>query len=377
MRKMSFLGIEKKNVALWLLEKYRRILLFCFGYTSRGVMPAGIPCHVEDPTMDLTHGDVVHPCVRYIEEGFEGHKWWMVYTPYYAVNNKLENPRLCYADTPDGGLPTEWKFYCSIAGLPESGYNSDPTMLFLKNELYVFWRENETQRAKELGCTRITVGCKVCKKIVTPVSKHQLMEDSTLYDREVSPTFIARKGAYRAFAIHVEWNPKFVYRIPSILASKLFKYKIVYILDALGLCDLNNSHGVAVWESNSLEQTFQYLRTVQFKNASKLYQPWHMDIFKSSAEGDDVLYAVVQSRQRHARICLARSIDGETFSFYDNPLLTSKTIGMIGLYKPTAIQINDKLILYYTALDNEDNNLHRLFMTSIDWKSLLCKMKNI
>ena len=174
----------------------------------------------------------------------------------------------------------------------------------------------------------------------------------------------------------MKWYPDFIYRIPSIFAKKLFKYKIIYILDALGICDLNNSRGIAIWESDSLENTYKYLRTVQFNKTSKFYQPWHMDLFKSNAENDKTLYAVVQSRQRHARICLARSTDGETFSFYDKPLLTSKTIGMIGLYKPTALQIGDKLILYYTAVDNNDSNLHRLFVTSMDWKDLLYKMTN-
>ena len=367
---------RKKQIILRILEKYRRFRLACHGYSSIGVMPSGAPCHVEDPTLDITHGDVVHPCVRYIEEGFEGHKWWMVYTPYYAVNNKLENPRLCYADAQEGDIPTEWKFYCSIADQPESGYNSDPTMLFHDKQLYVFWRENVTQRTKELGLISITGGCRVCNRIVTALSGDQLMEDSSFYDREVSPTFIERKGSYRAYAIHMVWYPDFIYRIPTNWAKKLFKYKIIYILDALGICDLNNSQGVAIWDSDSLVQTYKYLRTVQFKNASKFYQPWHMDIFKSGVEDDKTLYAVVQTRQRHARICFAHSIDGETFSLYNKPLLTSKTIGMIGLYKPTAIQVGNKLILYYTALDNKDNNLHRLFVTSIDWNDLLNKVTN-
>ena len=80
-----------KQTILKLLENYRRFLFACHGYTSNGVMPKGVPCNVEDPTIETTHGDVVHPCVRYIEEGFEGHQWWMVYTPYYAGNDKLEN----------------------------------------------------------------------------------------------------------------------------------------------------------------------------------------------------------------------------------------------------------------------------------------------
>ena len=73
-----------KYLTLRALEGCRRFLLSCHGHPSKGIMDAGVPCNVEDPTGDITHGDVVHPCVKFIEEGFEGHQWWMVYTPFYA-----------------------------------------------------------------------------------------------------------------------------------------------------------------------------------------------------------------------------------------------------------------------------------------------------
>ena len=56
--------------------------------------------------------------------------------------------------------------------------------------------------------------------------------------------------------------------------------------------------------------------------------------------------------------------------------MTSKTAGMTGLYKPTAIQAGNKFYLFYTVLDNKDSNLHRLFVTSLGWKNLLDKMTN-
>lgn len=363
-----------KQTILKLLENYRRFLFACHGYTSNGVMPKGVPCNVEDPTIETTHGDVVHPCVRYIEEGFEGHQWWMVYTPYYAGNDKLENPRLCYADALQGEPPIEWKFYCSIANTPDTGYNSDPTLFFIDGKLYVFWRECLTLRAKELGCSMLTVGCRVHENQVTYMNEPILMESSTLTDKEVCPTFITNGEGYKAYSIHMGWNPDFIYRIPPKIGSVFFKYRILNILDALGLCNLTKSFGVAVWSSSSLEHAFRYLRTVQFGNMSKLYQPWHMDLFKSSLVEESTIYAVVQSRQRHARICLAKSLDGEQFCFFHKPLLTSKNIGMIGLYKPTALQVGSNLYLYYTVIDNKDDNLHRLFVSSINWKDLLCKI---
>ena len=373
---MSWDKSDIKRIELGALERYRRFLLSCHGYPSKGVMHGGIPCHVEDPTMDATHGDVVHPCVRFIKEGFEGHQWWMVYTPFYAENDKFENPRLCYADAADGTPPKEWRFYCSIADTPATGYNSDPTLLFNDGHLYVFWREFKSPKAMADGFKAVTVGCEIREKQITYFPKTLLTELSEYTDKEVSSTVIPHQEAFRAYAIHADFVPDYVFRVPSYIGGKLYDYKIVFLLDALGISDINKSHGVAIWESDSLEQSFRYTKTVPFENSSKLYQPWHMEVFEGAEADNKSLYAVVITRQRHGRICLAKSVDGETFRFYDKPLLTSKNTGMIGLYKPSAVLVENKFHLFYTVHDKKDYNLHRLFVTSADMGDLLRNLEN-
>lgn len=352
------------------LERYWRFLMFFHGYPSKSVMPVGLPCHVEDPTMDISHGDVVHPCVRFIKEGFEGHQWWMVYTPFYARNAKLENPRLCYADAIEGNPPTEWKYYCTIADTPKTGYNSDPSLLFKEGQLYVFWRENESPRIMEKGLARLTVGCMVKDKQITFLSKPLLSEQSEFSDKEVSSTILSNGKGFRAYAIHADFVPRYIFRVSSSVGSRLYRLKIVRLLDALGIANINTCHGVAIWESESLEHSFSYIKTVPFENSSRLYQPWHMEVFEDGTNDDKTLYAVVQSRKKHGRICLAKSVDGETFRFYDKPLMTSKTAGMIGLYKPSVVQAGNQFFLFYTVYDKKNYNLHRLFVSCVDWETL-------
>ena len=159
--------MDKAHFFTIFTEKYRRIIYLLHGLPSTGIMSSGIPCRVEDPTIENTRGDVVHPCVRYIEECFEGHHWWLVFTPLYAGDDSLENPRLYYGDARNGQAPTEWNYYCTIKDCPEYGYNSDPTMLYKDGKLYIFWRECETPVTKELGCSHATMGCFVKNKIVT------------------------------------------------------------------------------------------------------------------------------------------------------------------------------------------------------------------
>lgn len=369
--------MDKAQLFNHFVEKYRRFLYILNGIPTKGVMPPGTPCIVDDPTIDVTHSDVVHPCVRYIEEGFEGHKWWMVYTPLYAGDDTLENPRLFYADADEGHAPTAWTFYCFIKGEPDFGYNSDPTILVKDGKLYIFWRECKTPKTKELGCSHATMGCYVNNKSVTYLTEPLMTEDNASNDKEVSPTFIRVKDTYKVYAMHLSTPmPKFIQRLPGRIGTLFYRYNLLAIAEGLCLYDSAKSRGVAIWEGDSLEESFHYSKTIPFKYVSRLYQPWHMDFFTcGSSRTEDKLYAIVQSSIKFADICLAWSDDNEQFYFFKRPLLTSKTIGMSGMYKPTALVVNGKFHLYYTARDNEDHHLNRLFVTTMDWIDLLKKLK--
>ena len=362
---------------LKLLERYRRFLYFCHHRPSVGLMSKGVSCQVEDPEADITHGDVVHPCVRFIEEGFEGHQWWMVYTPYYDSDGHMENPRLCYADSDNNTPPTTWKHYCTIKGQPQVGYNSDPTLLFHDGQLYVFWRECHTEATDQIGCNFATFGCVVRNGASTPLPEVMLpnviSEVKRSHDREVCPTFWAVGNRLKAFALHQKFDPDFVSRLPFKLKRFLYRHQFFYLSNALGLFNKTQNIGVAIWEGDSFDRRFQYSETVKIKNVSRLYQPWHMDLFQK--EGNEkTLYAVVQTSEHFADICLAACDDGRHFRLFRKPLLTSRTIGMSGLYKPTALIVGDNLYLYYTARDNHNPKLNRLFVTTANWNTLLSSL---
>jgi len=369
-----------KQFLLRMTYKYREFLYMLHRHPTKGILPSGIPCHVEDPESDITHGDVVHPCVRYIEEGFEGHKWWMVYTPFYAGIEKIENPKLCYADAEEEP-PTEWKYYCTIKDCPETGYNSDPTLLFKDGRLYVFWRECNTPKTKKLGCDAATFGCYVQNKIVyylsQPLLTNFFSNNQGFLDREICPTIIAKNGSFWGYTLHHCQSsiPKFIEQIPPKLGSFVYRHHLLNLLDVLfGYKEYINL-GIAIWKGNNLEQPFEYKKTTKIQHVSRLYQPWHMDLLEANTKDGERIFAVMQSSLSFADICLAWCQEGETFTLYREPLITSKTIGMAGLYKPSAVIVGNKFYLYYTARDNQDYHLNRLFVTSEDLESLLERMK--
>lgn len=356
------------SVARKLLGVFRQIQYRIYGRPFYGVMPAGVPCRVEDRTPEITHGDVVHPCVRYNAEGFEGHHWWMVYTPYYAAKADLENPVLCYADPREGELPTDWKFYCVIRHRPKYGYNSDPTMFFNGGRLFVFWRENATPGTKASQYCRATFGCEVQHGECVPFDQPLLAEPSENEDRETCPTLLPSDDGYLAYAMHLRFfSPSLRYRKG---AWGKFLNRCALVGDLLGLYSQQKSYGLAIWKGNSLERPLHYTKTVKFKGVNKLYRPWHIDFF----DWDGVRYAIIQTNQSNADICLAKSTDGETFELFKKPLITNRTIDMIGIYKPSAIMIDGQFYLFYTAQSKNDRALNKLFCVRCDFKELMQKI---
>lgn len=58
------------------------------------------------------HNDCLHPCVRYYEDGFTGYSYWIAQSPYYAGNNKIENPILYHFVDVCDTINSEWGGAC-------------------------------------------------------------------------------------------------------------------------------------------------------------------------------------------------------------------------------------------------------------------------
>lgn len=346
------------HIIRFLLSIYRNCIQLLFKKNSKSVMPIGSLCNISKFEYDINHGDIVHPCVRYSESGFKGHNWWLIYTPYYGADATMENPILCYGISENDNAPLEWQVYSQIIGKPSCGYNSDPTMFFDDNGLNVFWRENETLRTKADNLFRATYGCIISENKRYDIENPILCESELFVDREVSPTIIKKNGSYFTYAMHLRFKK------PNLHCSNVYIEKIVRLfLSVLAILEIYNeqkSYGIAFWKSDSLDSSFAYVGTSKIKNCNKLYRPWHLDIF----EYDNKQYAVIQTTQCNADICLAVSDDDNNFTMFSRPLITNKSINKLGIYKPTALVHNDMFYLYYTAQDKDNRSLNKLYCTS-------------
>lgn len=346
------------------LSIYRKLQYAVCGRVEIGLMNDGRVCTHTPFEEEINHGDVVHPCVRYIPVGYLGHKWWMVYTPYYAANVKTENPILCYGDSETSDPPIHWIVAYQVQGQPKIGYNSDPTLFYENGKMYVMWRENLTERCIKAGYIRATFGAEVCENGIGEVFGPLVGTKDSDEDAEVSPTFIKMKdGKYRCYAMHLRFHLSWIQQL-SPFFKKLMN-SITNIMDILGIWSQQKGYGYAIWESDDITTPFVYLSTIKFSNCNKLYRPWHMDLF----EYNDDLYAIVQTNQCNADICLAKS-DDITFRMTNIPLMTNKTCGKVGIYKPTGGIVGDKFYLYYTAQDIDNRKLNKFYLTGIDLNKL-------
>lgn len=343
---------------------YRTFQYALCGRSRFGVMEPGKPCSIEPFKADINHGDVVHPCVRYIPEGFEGHCWWLVYTPYYNADASMENPILCYAESNEPEPPTEWKVYCEVKGKPKKGYNSDPVLLYDGGKLYVFWREYGTEGCEKSGHEVATFGGIVKEGEIVNEFGPIVWSDDAEIDSEVSPTFIRKGNEYICLAMHLKFHSRWLKRQKNAV-GRIIK-KMLFLSDLLGLGGEQKSYGIARWKGKFLEKPYVYDKTIKFDNCNKLYRPWHMDFFESNQK----LYAIVQTNQCNADICLAVSEDYEHFSFLEKPLITNATVKKLGIYKPTAGVVGDKFFLYYTAQDKDNRSLNHLYLTEMPFGKL-------
>ena len=86
------------------------------------------------------------------------------------------------------------------------------------------------------------------------------------------------------------------------------------------------------------------------------------------------IYALIQTNQCNADICLAVSDDAINFRMYNKPLITNKSISKIGIYKSTGVVIGDTFYLYYTAQDRNNQPLNHLYLFVINFENLLSKI---
>lgn len=122
----------------------------------------------------LGNSQNIHPKVLYFEEGWNGYKFWMAYTPYPDGFTDAENP--CMAVSDDGIV---WKVPSGLSNplafAPVRGYNSDTHLVYDQagDRLECWWREFDETTSLDAICRRVSTDGVHWeeKEVILPYSK--------------------------------------------------------------------------------------------------------------------------------------------------------------------------------------------------------------
>lgn len=326
---------------------------YVFRFYPQQQMPIGNPIPIKTPEPEVYHDDCLHPCVRELNDS----SFVMVQTPYYELNNRVENPMVYFSNN-----QRDWGTGSLLDDRPLIGFNSDPNVFVEDSAVYVFWRMFGTPLCYEYDMIEIVVGGKLNSNNECHCCDNMYIWNNwNEGDITQCPILMKHNGKYLFYAAWYQYTPE------------------------------RKGKGIAIWEGTSLDRPdFKLVDTLDFDTpfvCDKLFQKrignriyylpipkrydlWHFDLFEydgklfmvSCAEKDDNLMLSVSSDWKHfktSRKPLVNNHCSENYTGYRQYY-----------YKPTAIVQNDSLYLYYTANAKEDPSRNQLFLSKKAMKDL-------
>lgn len=311
-----------------------------------------IDIHIEDT---IYHNDCLHPCIRYIDTGFAGYCYWMVQSPFYARNCKIENPVLFRSNDID----SLGEHGVLIAPAPQKGYNSDPLLFFDDSLLYVMWREYADDLSNVGSCKLLGVSTK--DGLVFSQPKVYALNPISYGETLQSPAVVKRDSNYYIYAVWYEYEPE------------------------------RKNKGIAIWHGTSMsEPNFQLVDTIPIsspKICDKKWQIqlgkkyfflptwqefdlWHMDVVAFEKNRSKNLYIIACAEWGDV-IMLGSITEEQKVIWKKTPLVCNHALqSEMGYwhtyYKPTAFMQDSCMHIFYTTQSRNDKNknilLHGKYM---------------
>lgn len=262
-----------------------------------------------------------HPKVLFFQNGWNGHKYWMVYTPYPNNDSFHENPCITYSD--DGVNWNEDGISNPILSIPEEhrgSWYSDPHLVYIPNtstmELWVRYCSRGTDGLENgwEGVYRLT-----STDGINWSDKEELYHTvDTSWASVLSPSVIYDEG----------------------------KYKIWFIYQRSCLKYYESADG----------RNWQYIKDIS-NNIATLgsYKMWHFDMIKTDKGYEFVCcYQINGKFDKNNYIGYSYSLDNEYFEPVI-PVLSNGPKGSfddLELYRPCLVKVNNKYRMYYGAQKN-------------------------
>lgn len=173
------------------------------GYSATN---AANPLDIESYIAD--NNEVVHPDVLYFENGWNGYKYWMVFTPFPNSNAKYENPSIAVSQ--DG---LDWEIPAGLTNPimtpfadsynSDNYYHSDPDMIMSDDNstMYVFWREHTGWQYEALNYVSSTDG-------INWSETQMVFQVNGNVERILSPALVRDNYNFKMWTVDTKTSPR-------------------------------------------------------------------------------------------------------------------------------------------------------------------------
>lgn len=318
-------------------------LMLCVSLTACGEDEAAVNLRVAAMSSVglvnyLGNAENIHPKVLYFEDGWNGHRYWMAYTPYPKGAVDAENP--CIAVSDDG---VRWEapegVVNPLAPQPAGGYNSDTHLVYnpADGSLECWWRAYDIPSRRDRILRRISrdgVGWSA-PETVLPASDGREWQC-------LSPAVSIIDGRY----VMLYSDGAHIYIMRSSAEAPVVSWEAPVRVD-IPFIGKNHWHQDMVVSADGREAVV----------ISCCYGP---DGNNNSADLYGMVFDLERARSTVPVLLIAR---GEL-----NPSITGRS-----LYRSSLVRVGSRYRIYYSSIDE---GWHRhLDMTEGDWNELVSRLR--
>lgn len=153
----------------------------------------------------------LHPSCLYFKEGWNGYKFWFVFTPYKGMNDAIENPCMYVSQDGENFESLEGANPLDDIMLPkEQEYNSDPELVYNSdlNRIECWWRRvqrdkypTDDGKNREIIYRRFTYDGRTWSEKEVMLNLKNPFDETRLC---ISPALIYEDGIYRMWCSSAE-----------------------------------------------------------------------------------------------------------------------------------------------------------------------------
>ncbi|MEK3910892.1 hypothetical protein [Paenibacillus sp. FSL H7-0331] len=276
------------------------------------------PIPVVVPTYDQS-GQCVHPSVLYFPQAWEGHRYWMAFTPYPDGNDQLENPSVVVSDN---GI--HWTVPTGLSNpvVPSPGttadYLSDPHLFVHDKQMYMIYREY--------------------LRSVTPFEERWFIMHSL-------------NGIDWGPPVEITYNNKSIQVSACVLhdGSQFVMYFVTYTAG-----NFKSIQKIVCKGDPMLKENWSEPKDVQLTGLPDGVWPWHLDVTLNPDNSWDMLLTTCKGIGGvHSRLHYAFSLNGDDWSTTAVPFIQPLHPLENSLhYKASMIRMDHNLYhLWYSAMD--------------------------